>query len=126
MHDDEVHPAHEMAHAFLRTGPRRGPLFVVCCKYCYDDVDVRAAHGAIEGRSQAETRAGPYMICAKNPQKIGSLLRSNKQQQQARKTDGFDTRATAITSCKENRQLKVVYKSGVSLHTVHNRVLLTE
>ena len=44
MRDDEIHPAHEMAHAFLTAGPGRGPSYDMCGKYYYDDFDVRSAH----------------------------------------------------------------------------------
>ena len=64
-----------------------------------------------------ETRTGPFTTCPKKRQKSGLLLRS-KTQQQARKTNGFDS---AEASCKEKRKLKMVYKSVVSLYTVHNR-----
>ena len=63
-YDDEVHPAHEIAHAFLRAGAGRGSLYVVCCKY-YDDVDVRPAHEATDGRSQVETSRVPYHLFEK-------------------------------------------------------------
>ena len=99
---------------------------IVCCKYyCYNDnVDVRPAQEASNGRSQAKTRAAPNITCAKKPQKNGLLLLRCKKQQQAWKKNGFDTRDMHVLLKRHANMSKTedgLQVRCISAYHMHNR-----